>query len=94
MKKMALILLTALTCYHSGSAQTIFTSQVIDQLTKEPLEAAVIEIKELNKNILTDKEGRFIIEACTEKINLFITSIGYQPIQVELKKQESLQIGL
>ena len=42
-------------------AQTGFKGQVIDKITKEPLEAAVVEIKELNKNILTDKLGKFSI---------------------------------
>ena len=72
-QKLYVTLITALLNL-SLLAQTGFKGQVIDKITKEPLEAAVVEIKELNKNILTDKLGNFSIAYSNEKINLVITS--------------------
>ena len=92
-QKLYVTLITALLNL-SLLAQTGFKGQVIDKITKEPLEAAVVEIKELNKNILTDKLGNFSIAYSNEKINLVITSIGYDARQIELLKNETTVIPL
>ncbi|RTL59275.1 MAG: TonB-dependent receptor [Sphingobacteriales bacterium] len=79
------------------SAQNIFKGKIIDEQSKEPVEAAVISVVESNKNIITDKEGNFSIVLPDESATAFISSIGYSSKNITLFKAElniiSLQRG-
>lgn len=79
------------------SAQNIFKGKIIDEQSKEPVEAAVISVVESNKNIITDKEGNFSIVLPDESTTAFISSIGYSSKNITLFKAElniiSLQRG-
>ncbi|MBI3719535.1 MAG: TonB-dependent receptor [Sphingobacteriales bacterium] len=94
MKHKLFLILTGILLCSTLFAQTKFKGQVIDALTKEPLEAAVIEIKELNKNILTDKQGNFSVASSSEKLNLTITSIGYTTKQTEIENNKLIVVAL
>lgn len=93
MKKI-IIILAAFLISNNLLAQAVLKGQVIDKLSGEPVEAAVIEIKELNKNILTDKSGNFSIESATEKIKIVVSSLGYNTKEILLCKDQSTIISL
>lgn len=69
-----------------ASAQHIFKGKIIDEQSKEPVEAAVISVNESNKNILTDKEGNFSIDLSGDSASAVITSIGYNSKNTTLLK--------
>lgn len=58
-------------------SQNILKGKVVDKLTKEPLELAVITNARTLKNALTDKEGRFIFKNVMADDSLTISFIGY-----------------
>lgn len=92
-KKLTIFITTCLTGFNLF-AQSNFKGQVIDKLTKEPVEAAVIEIKGADKNSLTDKLGNFIFKAKGETANLLITSIGYNAKEILITNNKPALITL
>lgn len=73
------VLFTILLLLHlsAGYCQYPFKGIVRDSVTKEPVEAAVIHFASNQKNILTDKQGLFNIEAESKEEEITITSLGF-----------------
>ena len=61
------------TCY----SQSMIRGKVIDAVTKEPLELAVIQSGHSSGNTLTDKDGRFILKNVSRTDSVTISYIGY-----------------
>ncbi|MDQ6608287.1 MAG: TonB-dependent receptor [Bacteroidota bacterium] len=77
-------------------AQIVVKGNVIDQLTKEPLELAVVANTK-KSNTLTDRNGNFVLRNVSSKDSITITYIGYisqkigpgtagKPIKIQLEK--------
>lgn len=55
--------------------------KVVDSLTKEPIEGAVIQVKEGKIYAVSDKEGSFALETERDKINIISGIGGYKNYQ-------------
>ena len=89
-----MVLALQLSCYPL-SAQSVIRGRVIDKSSKEPLELAIITNLQTHKNVLTDKEGRFILRNISAKDSISISFIGYQTLAIELMpgdKQTVIQL--
>jgi hypothetical protein len=58
-------------------SQSIIRGKVVDKITKEPLELAVITDITTSKNTLTDKEGKFVLRNVKQEDSLSISFISY-----------------
>jgi outer membrane cobalamin receptor len=77
MKKITLSLLSIL-FYLTTFAQTEKRIKIINILTREPLENALLTLKRQNKNLLADAKGEIILEAVAATDTLLISYIGYE----------------
>src|ERR1700675_1474152 len=67
-------------------SQNIIKGKVIDKITKEPLELAVINNENALKNTLTDKQGNFILKKSSkDSLEILISFIGYTSQQIKIK---------
>jgi len=68
--------------------QTVVHGKVIDRLTREPLELAVVTDVRTLKNTLTDKDGQFVLKNVSAADSLFVSFIGYtsQKVKVDLSR--------
>ncbi len=64
------------------NGQTMLKGRVIDKLTREPLELAVVANANTLKNTLTDKEGKFSLGDVNDDDSIAISFIGYSTRQV------------
>src|SRR5579871_4310430 len=72
------LVLSFLFVFLSAAAQDQIKGKVIDKITKEPLEFAVINDGEINKNILTDNKGNFVLKDRTaDSAFITVSFIGY-----------------
>ena len=70
-------------------SQTIIKGNVIDKITKEPLELAVINNESTEKNTFTDKHGNFILKkAANDSSTIFISFIGYKSQQIKINPSQ------
>jgi len=60
-------------------AQQMVSGRVIDKITREPLDLAVVSDARTKANTLTDKEGKFVFKSPTFIDSLVISFIGYAP---------------
>jgi outer membrane receptor for Fe3+-dicitrate len=93
MKKIWFQLIVLLISYASANAQHQFMGKLIDKKTKEPIEAAAVKFS-AKQYILTDKEGFFTINTDITEPTIAISSIGYQPKEIQLKNNETAVIEL
>ena len=73
------------------------SEKVIDKITQEPLELAVINNENTGKNTLTDKQGNFVLKnAANDPLNILVSFIGYrsQQIKIETTQRSSLIIEM
>jgi outer membrane cobalamin receptor len=77
MKKITLSLLSIL-FYLTTFAQTEKRIKIINILTKEPLENALLTLERQNKNLLADAKGEIILGAVAANDTLLISYIGYE----------------
>jgi len=77
-----------------SNAQHPLTGKVIDKITREPLELAVISTPQSSTTTLTDKDGKFTIKAPTTTDSLTISSVGYAPQTVKAAANHDLTIEL
>ncbi|HEY4877110.1 MAG TPA: carboxypeptidase-like regulatory domain-containing protein, partial [Puia sp.] len=85
-------LIIGLLCFICSNcfAQNIIKGKVIDKITLEPLELAVINNETTGKNTLTDKQGNFILKStASDSLNIFISFIGYKSQQIKIESQTS-----
>jgi TonB-dependent Receptor Plug Domain/CarboxypepD_reg-like domain len=69
-------------------AQTGISGKVIDKITKEPVEYAMVQWIQNGEAKLSDREGRFDIAVATDSAELLITGIGYEPSRMVYAKTE------
>jgi hypothetical protein len=69
-------------------AQTGISGRVIDKITKEPVEYAMVQLVKNGAAKLSDREGYFDIAVATDSAELLITGIGYEPSRMVYGKTE------
>ena len=78
-------------------SQSLIKGKVIDVVTKEPLELAVVQNSKTSSNTLTDREGRFALKNVNLSDSITISYIGYtsqtikpdpsdKPLKIQLSK--------
>jgi hypothetical protein len=72
--------------------QTIIKGNVIDRITKEPLEMAVVTNANSLTNTMTDRDGRFLLKNVRSTDSLFVSFIGYQPKKIKVDLSRNLVI--
>lgn len=77
MKARGFLLLFLLFTEYITHAQTIIHGRVIDKVTREPLEMAVITDVRTRHHTLTDQTGRFSLHGVVLPAELEISIIGY-----------------
>ena len=79
LKLFTLALLLAMV--NKSTAQTIIKGKVVDALSRQPLEAASINIKgKDNERALTDESGNFLLKNINENAVISISHIGYKTL--------------
>jgi outer membrane receptor protein involved in Fe transport len=73
------ILMIFLVSFIPVHAQQQISGKVIDKITKEPLELAVVSDPRTKATTLTDKEGRFVFKSPALTDSLVISYMGYLP---------------
>jgi TonB dependent receptor/CarboxypepD_reg-like domain/TonB-dependent Receptor Plug Domain len=68
----------------SGHAQIVVRGKVIDKITREPLELAVITEPKTTRNTLTDKQGNFIFKNASPDTYLTVSYIGYSSSTIKI----------
>jgi carboxypeptidase-like protein/TonB-dependent receptor-like protein len=71
-------------------SQNIFKGKVIDKTTKEPLELAVVTDARTSKNVMTDKEGKFVFKNLSTEDSLTISFIGYTSKKIKAEPSNEL----
>ncbi|MDY0217190.1 MAG: carboxypeptidase-like regulatory domain-containing protein, partial [Bacteroidales bacterium] len=84
MKKL-FVLCISLCMFSFANAQFSFRGKVFDNETKESLPGTHIVVEESFKVVTTNRNGEFSMTGLkSSKINVKITFIGYQALEVEL----------
>src|SRR5450432_1124601 len=76
----------------NGFGQNVVSGRIIDQLTKEPIESAVISVVENGKTVITDSRGYFKIKLPADSGMINITMIGYHSKSFIINKIHSSSI--
>jgi len=72
--------------FHTGIAQTIVKGKVIDNMTGEPLENAVISAGGKGRSVLTDEQGNFEIEVAVSVDSIRASFVGYRRQSQEIDR--------
>lgn len=68
-----------------------FSGVVTDSDTRERLQGAIVQIKDIRKQVQTDSEGRFTIDGlCPGSYNILITHVGCQPLESHIHLKNDL----
>lgn len=71
-----------------------FTGKITDADTKELLEGATVEIKEINVKVATNKTGEFKVEGlCPGHYDVIITHVGCQPLTTHIHIKDDFSQG-
>ncbi len=88
MKKQLALLFFLVTTFYSYSQEYEVTGKVIDETTKEPLEASTIYAETIKDSTMvsytiSDQTGSFILDlnSAQKKLNLYIIYNGYSPVK-------------
>jgi hypothetical protein len=82
------ILFTFLFIIATGNAQTSLSGKIIDRLTKEPVEFALVQLLQSGQFQTADKDGFFNIAVSADSAELLISGIGYQSQRMVYVKAE------
>lgn len=77
----------------TANAQTFFKGKVLDAVSRQPLEAAIITINQ-NTSTLTDRNGFFTFASNTNQPSITVSFIGYQSITMLLSNSSNTIIAL
>ena len=78
-----------------GHAQTIVTGKVVDSKSRQPLEAAVVQVLgNTNTNAITDQYGNFSLKTTNTKPTIVVSYIGYKPLNIDITNNEPVKIAL
>src|ERR1700733_7014203 len=83
-------IIISLLSFMPAQAQQQVSGRVIDKMTGEPLELAVVSDPRTKENMLTDKDGKFVFKSPTYIDSLVISFIGYAPATVKPGKTPDL----
>lgn len=85
----ASIFIISLLSFSRTFSQTIIKGKVVDKMTREPIELAVVKDERTLKNVLTDKEGDFVFKNVLAGDSLTISFIGYAPKKLIAPHQQN-----
>jgi outer membrane receptor protein involved in Fe transport len=88
------IIIISIFSFISAHAQQHITGKVIDKITREPLELAVISDPLSKTTALTDKDGKFVLKSSAAIDSLVISLIGYTPETVKAAPGHALVMEL
>ena len=91
-KRGYLTLLALLIAITSFAQEITVNGTVLDE-TDTPLIGATIQIKNTQKGVITDFDGKFSIKA-NNNATLVVSYIGYQNQEIKLKGQKNLNLKL
>lgn len=83
-KAWMILLWGVVTGYGSNAQNSALHGSVKDSITRAPLVNASISIKGLSGGSRTNSEGKFRIATSRRKLEIFVTSIGYNPVSLHL----------
>ena len=66
------------------AAQAAFSGKVVDKVTREPLELAIVTNSKTKETVVTDAQGIFLVRSATPSSSLYISYIGYKTLSVKL----------
>lgn len=106
MKKNIISLLLLLRFNQYGICQEIFSIKgtVTDAVTKEPLNGAVVNLKEENASATCDEDGNFVLETKIKRATVIVQLAGYktyerkvefpyEPVKIELELSTDFTMG-
>ena len=95
------LFLTGLFCFFSQAQEFTISGKLIDSNNKTPLEAATVFAETIKDSTLitytiTDKDGSYklIGRTGTDRVNLYISFVGYQPYEKEIALGENRDIEI
>ncbi len=88
------VILLSLLLGISSMAQTNFNGKIIDNLSNEGIPGATIKVKNTNKGVNTDTEGKFTLSNINRNDVLIISSIGYDTREYIIKTTIDISISL
>ena len=80
------ILMIAVLCPFTVSAQILLKGLVVDEETLDYLPAANIQIKGTYRGTISNQDGRFILELDALPCTIIVSYIGYRTREVEIEK--------
>ncbi|HEX4374361.1 MAG TPA: TonB-dependent receptor [Puia sp.] len=89
MRNKLIIILLCLICSNCF-AQNIIRGKVIDKITMEPLELAVVIDANTSSNTLTNRDGKFILKNIHADDSITISFIGYAPQKIKIDSANSM----
>jgi TonB-dependent Receptor Plug Domain/CarboxypepD_reg-like domain len=78
MKKVLIVLLGFLFIFLTGTAQRRIKGKVVDGISREPLENAVVRSTEGKGTVVTDQLGAFVLDISETTDSLCISFVGYR----------------
>ncbi len=69
--------------FQCAKAQNVFKGGVVDKITREPLELAVVTDASTLTNTLTDKEGNFTLKNISPADSFMVSFIGYRSQKIK-----------
>ncbi len=84
------------TFFTTLTAQTTISGKVIDAISRQPLESAVVQLAgNANSNTLTDKYGNFFLTATSvNQPTITISFVGYKPVNTVITSNAAVSIAL
>lgn len=77
------------------NAQTIVMGKVIDAISRQPIEAAIVsQSNAVSINTITDQYGNFMLKTTNDNSNLVATYIGYKSTTVDISGKNNIKIAL
>ncbi len=73
-------------------AQKIITGKVVDAISRQPLEAAVV--KASNTSAITNQYGNFSLKISANITTIAISFIGYKPLNISTNNQQNFTVAL
>ncbi|MES1249140.1 MAG: carboxypeptidase-like regulatory domain-containing protein, partial [Chitinophaga rupis] len=79
---------------YNTRAQTTVRGQVVDRVTREPLEMAVITDTKTKHHVLTDEEGRFSLRGVSLPTELEVSVIGFTPQKLNVSSGYAVSLTI
>jgi hypothetical protein len=80
--------------FYPAYAENIIKGKVFDELTKEPLELAVVTDAKTRKNAVTGRDGKFVLKNIIASDSIIVSYIGYNSQKIKVGSVKDLEIGL